>query len=218
MCQLRMPENRDTIPALIQQTKSGNGVLVVHFTDPSANLQPSWQAEPEDPWGGGGPSSAPSSVDNDIIQRIAQTYAASQELGGRPLVILQVDRDLPLMDTICSQLGIVTFPTTQVWSRGTCETVVVGELERRLIALGVSSGGNRPKTGGGSGLGTLITKIRGKREGNAAPRHSQEGLLPEDELPPVEAIGMSEAAQSAPDARQQVALDALFGAPSFDED
>lgn len=137
---LRMPEDEGTVDALIQQTArlSSAPLLVLHYTDPLANQPAAWEAAPT--WGDddNGIYGATSPLDS-VVSLVATTYAESQVYGGRPLTVLQIDRDQPGMDVICSKRGIITFPTLQIWSRGVCETVSHGELEQRLLSLGVAS-------------------------------------------------------------------------------
>ena len=71
--------------------------------------------------------------------QVATAYAESSTYGGRPLLCLQIDRDQPGMDIICSQRNIVRYPTIQIMSRGQIETVQPGDLEKRLLELGVAS-------------------------------------------------------------------------------
>lgn len=117
--QLRMPADLTTIDELIKRTKENlkEGLIVVlHFTDPGA---PAY----ENPYAAssyGAEDPIASSVAN-----VATTYSESLKYGGRPLIVLQIDRDLPGMDVICSQRSIRTFPTTQIFSRGDGETVQV---------------------------------------------------------------------------------------------
>lgn len=136
---LRMPEDENSVEALIQQTArlSSSPLLVLHYTDPGANQPAAWEAAPS--WGDDDGGYGASSPLDSVVSLVATTYDDSQQYGGRPLTVLQIDRDQPGMDVICSKRGIVTFPTLQIWSRGMCETVSHGDLEQRLLSLGVAS-------------------------------------------------------------------------------
>eukprot|EP00966_Prymnesium_polylepis_P088464 2047170-Prymnesium_polylepis.1 len=107
---LRVPEDSRTIDALIQRTKDNlaEGLIVVlHFNDPTAA---------PNTWDYSYGASAASSTEQ--LYKLANEYASSENYGGRPLIVLQIDRNAPSMDTICAKRGIVTFPTIQIWSRG----------------------------------------------------------------------------------------------------
>ena len=67
-----------------------------------------------------------------------------------PLIVLQIDQDLPGMDVICAQRRISAFPTTQIWRDGVCEEVAAAELERRLLSYGVASQAKRFDSIGGT--------------------------------------------------------------------
>ena len=127
--ELRMPEDSTTIDRFIQRTKDNLQealVVVLHFNDPSA---------PPNAWDFTYAASSTSSTEQ--MFEIAKEYSGSERRGGRPLIVLQIDRDMVGMDAICSARGIVTFPTIQLWSRGQGEVVKLGELEQRLLSLGV---------------------------------------------------------------------------------
>ena len=144
--QLQMPEDGSTIDRLIERTRENlrEGLIVVlHFSDPTTELDPYASNPWAEPMYG---SSTPSA--SSVLQ-VATAYADSAKYGGRPLVVLQIDRDLPGMDVICSQRRIVTFPTIQIFSRGEGEVVAPGELERRLLALGVASKSKPARRDGG---------------------------------------------------------------------
>ena len=140
--QLRAPEDDGTIDALIEQTQRTNSIVVIYYADPSAFAEPKWS----DSWG----ETPEPTVRDDIVSRIANEYSASQQSGGRPLMVLRIDRDQPGMDVICAKRGIRVFPTLQVWSRGTMEIVDPYVLEDRLLALGIRSRGGS-STRGSSG-------------------------------------------------------------------
>lgn len=129
--QLRAPEDDGTIDALIEQTQRTNSIVVIYYADPSAFAEPKWS----DSWG----ETPEPTVRDDIVSRIANEYSASQQSGGRPLMVLRIDRDQPGMDVICAKRGVRVFPTLQVWSRGTMEIVDPYVLEERLLALGIRS-------------------------------------------------------------------------------
>ena len=82
---------------------------------------------------------ASSTSSTEGVLEIANAYSSSERYGGRPLIVLQIDRNMVGMDVICSKRGVQTFPAIQVWSRGQGETVKLGELEERLLSLGVAS-------------------------------------------------------------------------------
>ena len=140
--QLRAPEDDGTIDALIEQTQRTNSIVVIYYADPSAFAEPKWS----DSWG----ETPEPTVRDDIVSRIANEYSASQQSGGRPLMVLRIDRDQPGMDVICAKRGVRVFPTLQVWSRGTMEIVDPYVLEERLLALGIRSrAGSSPRGSSG---------------------------------------------------------------------
>ena len=157
---LRMPEDENTVEALIQQTArlSSAPLLVLHYTDPMANPPSAWEASPT--WGDEDQYGSSSPLDS-VVSNVATTYAESQQYGGRPLTVLQIDRDQPGMDVICSKRGIVTFPTLQIWSRGQCEAVSHGDLEQRLLSLGVASKSGGQRASGVAGFGAGPRAVAG---------------------------------------------------------
>lgn len=246
--QLSMPEDTGTVTALIQQTRDTAAVLVLHYSDPLADSQTSaWEDPPI--WGDGSYSASQSlSPSDSIIAQVAVAYGSSAQNGGRPLTMLQIDRDV--LPEICVANQIVVFPTTQIWSRGQCEVVAVGNLETRLLSLGVasqSSAASEQRSGAG---GTIGVGPRAKAVGQAArevdffgvgtgggqltregaasassrepqlasglPSPAEAADLADDELPPVEALGVED--QKPPGAGVDAALNVLFSEPSFDED
>lgn len=139
---LRMPEDSRTVDALIDQTRNSRAIVVLHFCDPSAGAstasawdEPSWEGA------GGGWSSGQTTLSGAIVERVANEYSTSQLYGGAPLVVLQIDADMPEGQLICAQRQILSFPTLQVWHSGLCEEVIPGELEQKLRSLGVASKG-----------------------------------------------------------------------------
>ena len=132
--ELRMPEDGSTVDALIERTKQTTAIVVLYYTDAGAYAgEPKWDED----WGDGVVSSAR----DDLVSGIASTYSASAQAGGRPLMVLRIERAVPEMNVICSQRGVVDFPLLQIWSRGQPEAVDAGALERRLLALGVKAPG-----------------------------------------------------------------------------
>ena len=132
--ELRMPEDGSTVDALIERTKQTTAIVVLYYTDAGAYAgEPKWDED----WGNGVVSSAR----DDLVSGIASTYSASAQAGGRPLMVLRIERAVPEMNVICSQRGVVDFPLLQIWSRGQPEAVDAGALERRLLALGVKAPG-----------------------------------------------------------------------------
>ena len=137
---LRMPEDSTTIDALIEQTRNSNAVVVLHFCDPSGGGASSQGSSWDTPsWEDTGSSFGMPSLSGAIVARVAETYSMSNLYGGAPLCVLQIDADVPGMDLICAQRGIMDFPVLQVWQRGMCEEVVAGDLEAKLLSLGVAS-------------------------------------------------------------------------------
>ena len=129
-----MPEDGSTVDALIERTKQTTAIVVLYYTDAGAYAgEPKWDED----WGDGVVSSAR----DDLVAGIASTYSASAQAGGRPLMVLRIERAVPEMNVICSQRGVVDFPLLQIWSRGQPEAVDAGALERRLLALGVKAPG-----------------------------------------------------------------------------
>ena len=129
-----MPEDGSTVDALIERTKQTTAIVVLYYTDAGAYAgEPKWDED----WGDGVVSSAR----DDLVSGIASTYSASAQAGGRPLMVLRIERAVPEMNVICSQRGVVDFPLLQIWSRGQPEAVDAGALERRLLALGVKAPG-----------------------------------------------------------------------------
>tara|TARA_B100000795_G_scaffold230119_1_gene187461 strand:- start:287 stop:637 length:351 start_codon:yes stop_codon:yes gene_type:complete len=114
--QLRMPEDATTIDALIEQTQQTSSIVVLYYADPSAFAEPEWSSSWND---------APEpTVRDDIVSRVANEYTASQQSGGRSLMVLRIDRDQPGMDVVCAKRGVSVFPTLQVESRELGEGVV----------------------------------------------------------------------------------------------
>ena len=156
--ELRMPEDASTVDALIERTKQTTAVVVLYYTDAGAYAgEPKWNED----WGDGVVSSAR----DDLVAGIASTYSASAQFGGRPLMVLRIERAAPGMNAICSQRGIVDYPLLQVWSRGQPEVLDAGALEQRLLTLGVKAradakGGARAATGG-FGAGPRVASVNG---------------------------------------------------------
>ena len=214
--QLQMPDDASTIDRLIERTRDNLRealIVVLHFNDPASEVDP----YASNPWSKPMYGSSTPSASN--VLQVATAYADSAKYGGRPLVVLQIDRDMPGMDVICSQRRIVQFPTIQIFSRGEGETVTPGELERRLLDLGVASKSKPAQRDGG-----FVAAGAGPRARYAAPTGPTDfsGDAPPsadavagasaartgavDEPPPVEAIGMEEASPST-----DKKLDAIFG-------
>lgn len=153
--ELRMPEDVTTIERLIQRQKDNlaeSMILVLHFEDPSADASSvsPWDVPTYDT------SFSSASPSRSAVMHVAATYKESERFGGRPLLVLQVDRDVVGMASVCAQRGIYRFPTIEVWSRGSCQTVSAGDLESTLLKLGVASQTRPPKEGssfGGVGTG-----------------------------------------------------------------
>ncbi len=204
--QLLMPEDARTVDELIERTKQTDLLLVLQYADPTAFSSTSQWNEPN-PWESdyGG---APSPID-DIVSRVATAYTESVQNGGRPLTVMRIDRDMPGMDLVCSRKGILSFPTIMVYSRGDGTAVLAGELESRLLSLGVAaSRGSEP---------TSQKRGRSATAFGVGPRARRAQPEDRDDVggePPVEALGVGEAALSA-DPKVEEALDALFGEPSF---
>ena len=141
--ELRMPEDGSTVDALIERTQQTTAIVVLYYTDAGAYAgEPKWNED----WGDGVVSSAR----DDLVSGIASTYSASAQAGGRPLMVLRIERAVPEMNVICSQRGVVDFPLLQIWSRGQPEAVDAGALERRLLALGVKAPGGAAERRGAS--------------------------------------------------------------------
>ena len=145
-----MPVDDSTIEALVQRTKDTlqEGLIVVlHFDDPNSAPN-SWDYT----------YAATSETSTERMLAISNEYAVSEQRGGRPVIFLQIDRNLPGMDVICAKRGVRVFPTLQLWSRGQSEGLKVGELAQRLDALGAvsSSGAARAE----SGFGRVGTSAR----------------------------------------------------------
>ena len=141
--ELRMPEDGSTVDALIERTQQTTAIVVLYYTDAGAYAgEPKWDED----WGDGVVSSAR----DDLVSGIASTYSASAQAGGRPLMVLRIERAVPEMNVICSQRGVVDFPLLQIWSRGQPEAVDAGALERRLLALGVKAPGGAAERRGAS--------------------------------------------------------------------
>ena len=141
--ELRMPEDGSTVDALIERTQQTTAIVVLYYTDAGAYAgEPKWDED----WGGGVVSSAR----DDLVAGIASTYSASAQAGGRPLMVLRIERAVPEMNVICSQRGVVDFPLLQIWSRGQPEVLDAGALERRLLALGVKAPGGAAERRGAS--------------------------------------------------------------------
>ena len=141
--ELRMPEDGSTVDALIDRTQQTTAIVVLYYTDSGAYAgEPKWDED----WGDGVVSSAR----DDLVAGIASTYSASAQAGGRPLMVLRIERAVPEMNVICSQRGVVDFPLLQIWSRGQPEAVDAGALERRLLALGVKAPGGAAERRGAS--------------------------------------------------------------------
>ena len=97
--ELRMPEDGSTVDALIERTKQTTAIVVLYYTDAGAHAgEPKWDED----WGGGVVSSAR----DDLVAGIASTYSASAQAGGRPLMVLRIERAVPEMNVICSQRGV----------------------------------------------------------------------------------------------------------------
>ena len=138
-----MPEDGSTVDALIERTQQTTAIVVLYYTDAGAYAgEPKWDED----WGDGVVSSAR----DDLVAGIASTYSASAQAGGRPLMVLRIERAVPEMNVICSQRGVVDFPLLQIWSRGQPEAVDAGALERRLLALGVKAPGGAAERRGAS--------------------------------------------------------------------
>ena len=155
--QLRMPADASAVDALIERTKSVDMVAVLYFTDPQAFAQPEWAAEPS--WGAPQPSAR-----DDLVARVATTYAESAANGGRPLMVLQIDRDQPGMDTICAKRGVVSFPLLQLWSRGVAETLDAAALEARLLEIGVVARAEASGKRSGAAVAGGVTSGPGRGE------------------------------------------------------
>lgn len=140
--ELRAPADARSVEALIDQTKDSRAVVVLHFCDPSAFASPeptsswdspsSWDATPSS-WTG------QTTLSGAMVERVANEFSSSQLYGGAPLIVLQIDADEAPGDVICAQRGVASFPTLQIWSAGLCEEVVAGDLEQKLLSLGVAS-------------------------------------------------------------------------------
>ena len=141
-CNLQTVEDNAALEALIGQTANSNAIVVVHFEDPGEPAEsgswdtPSWESSSFQPQ---------ESFASGLVRRVAETYSTSSLYGGAPLICLQIDRDVGA--TICSTRGIVNFPTTQIWRRGTCKEVSSVELEKTLLSLGVASASKSFKKG-----------------------------------------------------------------------
>ena len=130
--QLRMPDNAGTVDALIEESRRSPSIVVLYFTDPTGEASPAWQT-PQ--WG----TQEQSSAQDDLVRSVADRYGDSPNFGGRPLVVLRIDRDMPGMDAICAMRGVYTVPLLQIYSRGTAEALDPAQLETRLISLGARS-------------------------------------------------------------------------------
>mmetsp|Transcript_45591 Transcript_45591/g.119753 ORF Transcript_45591/g.119753 Transcript_45591/m.119753 type:complete len:254 (-) Transcript_45591:38-799(-) len=140
---LRTVEDNAALEALIGQTANSNAVVVIHFDDPAGGIAetsswdtPSWETSL---------SSSQESFSSALVSRVAETYATSSLYGGAPLICLQIDRDTG--GVICSTRGIVDFPKTQIWARGTCTEVSSFDLEQKLLSFGVASAAKPFKKG-----------------------------------------------------------------------
>ena len=136
---LRMPEDARTIDALIDQTKDSRAVVVLHYNDPSAFASPPSSTWDTPSWDSSTSWSPQTTLSGTLVERVANEYSSSQLYGGAPLVVLQIDADMSPGDVICSQRGIVSFPRVEIWAAGLCEEVVAGDLEQKILALGVAS-------------------------------------------------------------------------------
>ena len=88
-----MPEDGSTVDALIERTKQTTAIVVLYYTDAGAYAgEPKWDED----WGGGVVSSAR----DDLVAGIASTYSASAQAGGRPLMVLRIERAVPEMNVI----------------------------------------------------------------------------------------------------------------------
>ena len=212
-----MPEDASTIEKLIDRTKNNLAeslIVVLHFNDPAAAVN-LWDSVP---YGESYGSSVPST---SVMMQIATTYGESEKFGGRPLICLQIDRDLPGMALICSQRNIRTFPTIQIHSRGTCEACSASDLERRLQNLGVASrsrpanvgsrfGGARAVSDPGDadffGVGSGGSALDASGVGSAMAKASRstKGEVKSD----------NNGGRPSLDSK----LDMLFGEPNFDDD
>jgi len=171
-CQLRTVEDNAALEALIGQTANSEAVVVIHYDDPGASDTNSWDTNSWD----SAPAAPQQSFYSGLVARVADTYSTSSLYGGAPLIVLQIDRDDGAV--ICSQRGIVTFPTTQIWRRNTCTEVSAMELEKKLLSYGVASAA-KPMTKGPSGqrIGQSVDDIdfTGGAGGRALGERSDRG-------------------------------------------
>jgi hypothetical protein len=142
LMQLQMPEDGQTVEALCEQTTNTNAIVVLHF---SAGVVEADTPNPyvDNDWGSDSWAPSSFSLSGTAVARVASEYGASKLYGGAPLVVLQIDNDLPGMDVVCAQRGIVNFPTIQIWRGGVCEEVSGADLEARLLSYGVASRAKR---------------------------------------------------------------------------
>lgn len=238
-----MPEDATTVERLVERTKENlrEGLIVVlHFNDPSAAANP-YDVNPYDSASQYGYGSATPST--SVVMQIATAYSESEKHGGRPLIVLQIDRDEPGMDAICAQRGVMQYPTIQVYSRGDCSTVLAGELEQKLLQLGVASrtrpgrpessfGAFRPGVRAGSSPAGAATPRDVKLSPGRASKAADDSLDA-----PVEAVLMEQQnekrsereerlreilgkppAEERPPQDLDAKLDKLFGAADDDDD
>ena len=139
--QLRTVDDNLQLEALIGQTANSNAIVVVHFDDPGGQEDANpWDSNPWDT-----SSTVQDTFYSALVSRVADQYSSSSLYGGAPLICLQIDRDTG--SVICSQRGVLSFPTTQIWSRGICTEVSAVELEEKLLSLGVASAAKPMKKG-----------------------------------------------------------------------
>ena len=134
---LTEPADGAQVSGLIEETRDSKAVVVLHFCQSPAF-----------------------SLSASLVDRTISAYSTSQLYGGAPLLALQIDTDKPGMAAICSEREVSTFPTIQVWHKGsTCDEVAAADLEQKLVSLGVAKSSAKFDSNNFGGTATFESDI-----------------------------------------------------------